>query len=291
MGFCFRIARAVLPLLLAQAVMAQSWAQGTLRIAMTAGDVPTTTGAPTQGLEGTRFAGYPVFEPLCMWDLRQTDKPPSVIPWLATSWTTDPADRTKWIFTLRQGVTFHDGSPFTADAVVFNLARFFDKTSPQFDPAGAATNASRSPFIGKWEKIDDMTVAIYTKTPTTYFPEIVAGILIASPAQYEKSGKTWQAFGAHPSGTGAFRITVGRSAPRSRWRRTRAYWNTERAAKLDQAWCCFRCPESDHAARRLAVRTGRLDRGAAAGRDTRPGDPGGLHGRHQRRFRRCGPTG
>ena len=153
---------------------------------MTAADVPTTTGAPTQGLEGTRFAGYPVFEPLVMWDLRETASPPKIIPWLAAEWKSDPADRTRWVFNLRHDVKFHDGSEFNADAVVFNMARFFDAKSPQYDAGGAATEASRAPFIGRWEKIDDYTVAIYTKTPTTYFPEIVTGILMASPAQFDR---------------------------------------------------------------------------------------------------------
>ena len=43
--------------------------QKALRIAMTAADVPTTTGMPNNGFEGMRFLGYPVFEPLVGWDL------------------------------------------------------------------------------------------------------------------------------------------------------------------------------------------------------------------------------
>ena len=49
-------------------------AGGTLRVAMTASDVPTTTGAPDNGYEGVRFLGYPVFEGLVLWDLKRTDK-------------------------------------------------------------------------------------------------------------------------------------------------------------------------------------------------------------------------
>jgi len=37
----------------------------TLRIAMTAGDIPTTTGMPNNGFEGMRFLGYPISKPWC----------------------------------------------------------------------------------------------------------------------------------------------------------------------------------------------------------------------------------
>ncbi len=241
--------------LLAVLFATPAWSQGTLRIAMTAADLPTTAGAPTQGLEGTRFAGYPVFEPLAMWDLRQTDRPPAVIPWLAQSFGSDPADRTRWVFNLRPGVKFHDGSAFNADAVVFNMARFFDNKSPQYDAGGAATQASRAPFIGKWEKVDDLTVAIFTKTPTTYFPEIVAGILMASPTQWDKTGRNWQAFGQQPSGTGAFRITaVDRSA--ITLEKNKDYWNTARAAKLEKVML-YAMPEPT--TRVAALRSGQVD--------------------------------
>ena len=46
----------------------------TLRIAMTATDVPTTTGMPNNGFEGVRFLGYPVFESLVLWDLSRGDQ-------------------------------------------------------------------------------------------------------------------------------------------------------------------------------------------------------------------------
>lgn len=228
---------------------------GTLRIAMTTGDLPTTGGAPNQGLEGLRFAGYPVFEPLAMWDLRQTQGVPGIIPWLATEWKTDPSDRTKWTFTLRRGVKFHDGSEFDANAVTFNLARFFDRESQQYDPAGAAINASKAPFVARWEKIDHTTVAIYTKVPTTYFTEVVAGILISSPAQYAKAGNSWQAFGQQPSGTGAFRITsVSRNA--ITMEKNPRYWNTARAAKLGKV-VLYSMPEPT--TRVAALRSGQVD--------------------------------
>ena len=204
-----------------------------LRIAMTAGDLPTTTGAPTQGLEGVRFVGYPIFEPLVAWDLRVVDRPPGIIPWLATDWATDPADRNKWTFHLRRDVKFQDGSDFDADAVVWNLGRLFDKRTPQYEAVSAASAKARAPMVGHWEKIDRYTVAIYTTTPTSFFPEIVASILMASPARWREVGSDWQAFGQHPSGTGAFEIT-GVDRTSITMDRNPHYWNTARSPKLDR---------------------------------------------------------
>jgi peptide/nickel transport system substrate-binding protein len=50
-------------------------------------------------------------------------------PRLATSWELKADDPTVWVFRLREGVTFHDGAPFTADDVVFSLDRARSETS------------------------------------------------------------------------------------------------------------------------------------------------------------------
>src|SRR5215218_5180180 len=87
-------------------------AQGTIRIGMTAADIPLTHGQPDQGFEGNRFTGVPLYDALTAWDLSAADRPSTVIPGLATEWAVDAADKTRWIFRLRPGVAFHDGSPF-----------------------------------------------------------------------------------------------------------------------------------------------------------------------------------
>ena len=103
-------------LALAMAPLTAAAQQKTLRIAMTAADVPTTTGMPNNGFEGMRFLGYPVFESLVLWDLSSADRPAGLRPGLAESWRQDPNDPQTWLFTLREGVRFHDGTPFNADA-------------------------------------------------------------------------------------------------------------------------------------------------------------------------------
>ena len=53
-----------------------------------------------------------MYEGLTTWDLSSADKASVVIPGIATEWSVSPADKTKWIFKLRPGVKFHDGSDF-----------------------------------------------------------------------------------------------------------------------------------------------------------------------------------
>ena len=116
-------------------------AQGTIRIGMTAADIPLTHGQPDQGFEGNRFTGIPLYDGLTAWDLSAADKPSVVIPGLSTEWQVDEADRTRWVFRLRPGVKFHDGSDFNADAVVWNVRKVLDREAPRPPLPVVATEA------------------------------------------------------------------------------------------------------------------------------------------------------
>lgn len=78
-------------------------AQGTLRVAMTAADIPLTTGQADQGGEGQRFMANTVYDQLVMWDLSSADKPSNLVPGLALSWSVDPDYRARWRFNIRPG--------------------------------------------------------------------------------------------------------------------------------------------------------------------------------------------
>ena len=120
-----------------------AFAQGTLRIAMTASDIPLPNGQTDQGAEGMRFMGYTVFEALVAYDLSSADKAAPLMPGLATDWQVDASDKLKWTFKLRPGVKFHDGSAFTAQSVVWNLDKILDSKAEQFDPKQAAQGRGR----------------------------------------------------------------------------------------------------------------------------------------------------
>ena len=108
-----------------------------------------------------RFLGFPAFDGLIDWDFTHPNKIAELTSGLATAWKVDPADHTRWLFTLRQGVKFTDGTDVTSDVIVWNLQRLYDEKSPQFDPAASAIVRSFVNMLARWQKVDDHTIAIY----------------------------------------------------------------------------------------------------------------------------------
>ena len=144
-------------------------AQGVLTVAMTAGDIPVTGGNPDQGFEGFRFVGLSLYDALINWDLSSADKPSTIKPGLATEWHVDPNDHKRWLFTLREGVKFHDGCAFDADSVVWNFGRY-DEKAPQWNPQQFALSRAYLPNFAGIEKIDSKTIALTTKIPSSSSP-------------------------------------------------------------------------------------------------------------------------
>src|SRR5688572_23835178 len=136
-----------------------------LRIGMTLSDIPLTTGQPDGGGEGYRYMGYTVYDALVNWKLDDARIAPTLMPGLATEWSVDDKDKTKWTFRLRRGVKFHDGSDFNADAVIWNMEKIYNKAAPQFDPKQAAQVRSRLLSLKGYRKIDDYAVELTTTHP------------------------------------------------------------------------------------------------------------------------------
>src|SRR5260370_8648739 len=138
-----RVVAASLGFIAASAMPALS--QGTLRIGMTAADIPQTTGQPDQGFEGFRFAGYTIYDALVNWDLSKADTIADIKPGLATEWAPVEGDPKRWTFTLRQGVKFHDGTDFDSEVVIWNLEKILNDKPPQFDPKHALQAPALAP--------------------------------------------------------------------------------------------------------------------------------------------------
>ncbi|KAF0132644.1 MAG: extracellular solute-binding protein [Xanthobacteraceae bacterium] len=214
-------------LLTSASAMAQ---EKVLRIGMTAADIPRTHGQPDQGFEGNRFTGIPMYDALVHWDLSKADAASVIIPGLALSWQVDAADKNKWVFRLRPGVKFHDGSPFNAAAVVWNVQKVLDQNAPHFDQSQVGVTVSRMPNLASARAIDDLTVELTTKAPDSFLPINLTNLFMASPAHWQKllsevpasvadpkarAAAAWTAFASTPSGTGPFRGV--RLVPRERF--------------------------------------------------------------------------
>lgn len=262
------ILAAAAALLLGAPALAQ---EKTLRIAMTAADIPRTSGQPDQGYEGNRFTGIPMYDSLTQWDLSSDTKPSVVIPDLAVSWAVDAKDKTKWVFKLRPGVKFHDGSPFNADAVVWNVGKVLDKAAPQYDPAQIGVTASRMPTLRTARKIDDLTVELTTSEPDSFLPFNLTNLFMASPVHWQKkfdavpasvsdkaerSKQAWTAFAADPAGTGPFKAS--KFVPRERLEMVKNpdYWDAKRRPKIDRV-VLLPLPEAN--SRTAALLSGQVD--------------------------------
>ncbi|MDP4908413.1 MAG: ABC transporter substrate-binding protein [Burkholderiaceae bacterium] len=242
-----------------------------LRIGMTAADIPRTLGQPDQGFEGNRFTGIPMYDSLTQWDLSKTDVPSVVIPALATSWAVDANDKKKWVFKLRPGIKFHDGSAVNADVIVWNVQKVLDKNAPQFDASQVGVTASRMPTLRSAKKIDDLTVELTTSEPDAFLPINLTNLFIASPAHWNKklsavpasvtapadrSRQAWAAFAADPSGSGPFKMA--RFVPRERLEMVanKDYWDPKRKPKIDRV-VLLPIPEAN--ARTAALLSGQVD--------------------------------
>ena len=239
------------------ALPASAAAGGTLRIAMTAADLPSAHGIPNNGFEGYRFLGYPPYDALVNWDLRHNpDKPADITPGLFTAWKIDPANPLRWLFSVRQGVKFHDGSDFNADAVIWNLQRIYDDKSPHYDAPAAPIVKAAVSMVDTYEKADDTTVAVTTKYPFSFLPYLLTRVLMVSPAQFDAVGKTWAAFGKRPSGTGPFKITRVVPGQYIEMVRNEDYWDKERIPKLEKL---IVSPMAEATTRIAALRSGQVD--------------------------------
>ncbi|MEM6428722.1 MAG: ABC transporter substrate-binding protein [Deinococcota bacterium] len=143
------------------AMLGAANAQKTITIGMN--ELPSLLDPPKDWAIASTWIHMNMFDCL-VWRNRETAE---FEPWLAESW--ENVDETTWRMNLREGVTFHNGEPFTADAVKFTYERI--------------TSASRDEFItfNQWTFITDISilgpyeVEFTTETPEPAFLSKMAG--------------------------------------------------------------------------------------------------------------------
>ena len=177
-------------------------------------------------------------------------------PALALSW--QMVSPTAWRFSLRPGVLFHDGTPFTADDVVFSLQRAIAPPSQRsFQLAG----------ISAVKKLDALTVEIQLQAPDAVLPEKLSFIGMMSQAWAEKHGvQRAQDFNAkqetysvrNANGTGPYRLERHEPDVRTVLRRHAGWWGwaDKRSGNVEQVR--FVVIKSD-ATRLAALTSGEVD--------------------------------
>ncbi|MEX2031512.1 MAG: ABC transporter substrate-binding protein, partial [Dehalococcoidia bacterium] len=231
--------------------MDTSGSGGTLRIAMSAGNIPIPEQFQTEGGEGRRFVGVNLYDGLLIWDVAQGDHPPAPIPGLAESYEVAD-DELTWTFHLREGVIFHDGSAFDSSSVVFALDRIMNKEFEYYSAAMAGSGSSNIAQIASYEALDDFTVQIVTKKPWAFLVYDLANVSIISRLAVETYGN--DAYAQHPSGTGPFMVDKYVDGQVMEMVPNPNYWGG--APKLDRL---ILYPMPEPATRLAALQSGEVD--------------------------------
>jgi peptide/nickel transport system substrate-binding protein len=173
------------------------WGRGADAVSLDPADV--TDGESVKAIEA-------MFDTLVRYKAGATE----VEPALATSWEVSE-DRKTWTFTLREGVTFHDGSALDADAVVFSFERQRDPQH-EFHQGEFVYWQDQFSFVTKVEKKDAKTVVFTLDRPFVPFLTNLAMFTasIVSPKAFRDAKAAGKDPAAHPVGTGPFKLVEWR---------------------------------------------------------------------------------
>lgn len=164
-----------------------------------------------------------VWEPLI--EINNEGEP---VPVLATSWESS-ADAKTWVFHLRKGVSFHDGTPFNAKSVISNFDRI---SGVGFRGSQFYNMALRLmyPSLTTWEVVDEYTVRLQFSKSMPTLPYLMGGWNSAqfNPASFDKN--TWD-FISKDIGTGPFRLTDCAKDQYTVISRNESYWGQKTKAK------------------------------------------------------------
>ncbi len=178
---------------------------------------PQTMDPHSQNESFTNSVNQQVYEYLV-----HRDRQLNFVPGLAVSW--EQTSPLKWRFKLRQGVKFHDGTPFTADDVVFSIIRAQQPTSQVAVYANA---------VGTPKKVDDYTVDFEMTKINPIFMEHVQPLFILSkawceahkatkPQDFKNKEEAYTALNAN--GTGPYILVKREPGIKTTWKRNPNHW-------------------------------------------------------------------
>src|SRR5215510_12862622 len=171
---------------------------------------------PNSVLREAIILGYHVFDHLAARDLKTGKVGPS----LATSWRS--LDDTTWEVKLRQGVRFHDGSPFTAR----DVKATFDRVLDEKNKLTARGNHAKIKSI---EILDDHTVRFKTDGPYPLFVERLTAQVMQSDKVIKDKGSEWMQ--ENPIGTGPYKLVRWQKKQEHLLVRNDDYWGPKPAFK------------------------------------------------------------
>ena len=209
---------------------------------------PQTMDPHSQNESGTNMMNGQVYE-----RLTNRDKQLNIVPGLATEWT--QVSPLVWRFKLRPGVKFHDGSPFTADDVVFSIVRGQQKTSQINNYAKA---------VGTPKKIDDLTVEFNLPAVDPIFLQHLNALWIMSKSWCEQhnvtkpldfANKEESYTSLHTNGTGPYMLVSRAPGIKTVYKRNPNYWGRIDGNVQDIVFT----PIENNATRTAALVSGELD--------------------------------
>jgi peptide/nickel transport system substrate-binding protein len=156
--------------------------------------------------------------------LNYGDQDTTVHPGLAESWEVS-TDGLKYTFKLKQGVKFHDGTDFNADAVIFNFDRWMNGDADKFPyyTMFGGFKKDDGHVIKEIKKVDDYTVEFDLKRPQAPFLKNLAmsPFGISSPTAVKKYGEKYR---ENPVGTGPFKFVEWKQNDRITLEKNPDYW-------------------------------------------------------------------
>ncbi|WP_207481237.1 ABC transporter substrate-binding protein [Arenibaculum pallidiluteum] len=191
-----------------------------------------------------------IYEPLVGYDEKL-----QLTPLLAEKW--ENPEPNKWVFHLRRGVKFHNGSDFTADDVIFSWKRSLTEGS---DMKGYGAKASEI------RKVDDFTIEVLTKSPNPILPREWVFLYIMDE-DWSKQNNTTEATNVknanqgnyanlNANGTGPFMVAERQPDVRTVLKRNPSYWDKGIRTNVDEV---VFTPITQPATRVAALLSGEMD--------------------------------